>query len=747
MKKRVFASVVFLFLLVSNWGYSQSVNDYAVKWDSPSKNASGSMPVGNGEVGANVWVEENGDLLFYISRTDSWSEIATLMKLGRIRVSLSPNPFKTGTPFVQELNLRDGNITIKAGEKGKEVNLKLIISSEAPVIYLAGQSDIPVSVTATAEVWRDKMRKIEKKELGFSVSGCPDNITFFEYPDTITGKGNNVIVYHRNAYSEYPIIMEHQKLQLENKEQYDPFVNRTSGIHISGKSFVKVTPTAVKTNGKEKNFTLKVAALTAQTSDAQTWIKQIEKVVSAASGFIKAETATKKYWNHFWDKSYLFVTTPDGSTGHKITQSYLLQRWITACAARGTYPVKFNGSIFTTDPVYTDPTCTFSPDYRLWGGDYWWQNTRLVYHPLLQTGNFDMMKVLFNHYYNNLPVMKSTAKSFFNASGAVSAETATIFGTYTNNDYGWNRNGLADGDVESMYIKHYWSSGLEIVALMYDYYQYTKDSAFANERLVPMAYEFLSFFDSFFPRNSKGILEITPTHALETYWYDVKNDLPCVAGLHYVINGLQTLPAEIGSSNDRALWNRLAKILPQIPTETRNGTTVFAVAESYNPKRSNVENPDLYAIFPFPFSNFTSETKQIGIDTYNQRIIKGTNGWAQDGQQAAILGLTEEAQKNLLSKIENNNPNQRFPVMWGPNFDWVPDQDHGSNLLITLQSMVLQSYDSTIYLLPAFPKEWGVSFKLHTPDNNVVEGAYNAGTWERKPTLRKSANQTIQICN
>ena len=34
-----------------------------VVWDSPSKNSSGSMPIGNGDIGLNTWVEENGDLL------------------------------------------------------------------------------------------------------------------------------------------------------------------------------------------------------------------------------------------------------------------------------------------------------------------------------------------------------------------------------------------------------------------------------------------------------------------------------------------------------------------------------------------------------------------------------------------------------------------------------------------------------------------------------------------------------------
>ena len=64
-------------------------------------------------------------------------------------------------------------------------------------------------------------------------------------------------------------------------------------------------------------------------------------------------------------------------------------------------------------------------------------------------------------------------------------------------------------------------------------------------------------------------------------------------------------------------------------------------------------------------------------------------GWSYDGQCAAILGLTDEAKRQMLCKVGNSNPNYRFPAMWGPNFDWLPDQDHGSNIMLTLQNMLL----------------------------------------------------------
>lgn len=34
-----------------------------VVWDSPSANAPGSMPVGNGDISANVWIEPSGSLI------------------------------------------------------------------------------------------------------------------------------------------------------------------------------------------------------------------------------------------------------------------------------------------------------------------------------------------------------------------------------------------------------------------------------------------------------------------------------------------------------------------------------------------------------------------------------------------------------------------------------------------------------------------------------------------------------------
>lgn len=107
------------------------VDDYNVVWDTPSADAAGSMPLGNGEIALNAWVEPSGDLLFYIARTDAWSGAINgpsygafgLIKVGRVRVSLYPNPFANREGFRQELRLRDGAFEVSAGADDKKSRL------------------------------------------------------------------------------------------------------------------------------------------------------------------------------------------------------------------------------------------------------------------------------------------------------------------------------------------------------------------------------------------------------------------------------------------------------------------------------------------------------------------------------------------------------------------------------------------------------------------------------------------------
>ena len=99
------ASLIFLLLLLPAIRAEAADTPFPedLTWTTPSGDSHGSMPLGNGDIGLNVWVEKSGDLLFYISKTDAWSDNVGgnkgLLKLGRVRVRLDPNPFAEGQPF------------------------------------------------------------------------------------------------------------------------------------------------------------------------------------------------------------------------------------------------------------------------------------------------------------------------------------------------------------------------------------------------------------------------------------------------------------------------------------------------------------------------------------------------------------------------------------------------------------------------------------------------------------------------
>jgi hypothetical protein len=192
-------------------------------------------------------------------------------------------------------------------------------------------------------------------------------------------------------------------------------------------------------------------------------------------------------------------------------------------------------------------------------------------------------------------------------------------------------------------------------------------------------------------------------------------------------------------------WAALELALPPIPVHTVAGTQMLAPAAAYDPSRQNCESPELSAVFPFRMYGLGKPQLELARAAYIARHDRFTNGWPQDGQLAALLGFVDDARRNVQAKLQNRNVAHRFPVMWGPNFDWCPDQCHGSNLLDTVHRMLLQCDDGKIRLLPCWPKEWDVSFRLHAPQRTVVECEFRGGRLVRFSVTPLARQQDVVL--
>ena len=887
------------------------LDDYNVTWDSPSADHHGSMPLGNGDIGLNARVTPEGDVQFFISKTDAWDDYGRLVKVGAVRVHLEPNPFAENPPFRQTLSLRDATLKVEAGEGPGRVSVQVWVDAHHPAVHVAVESVSPVEATAAVELWRKS--RYEETQLQTSdvllnrrLANRRQGPMILE-PDTVlTGQRDRIGWYHHNVKSVGPrLLAEIQGLTGFN--QVDPLLDRTFGAVVTAVNGERLDDLRLRSpRGTSHRFN--VFVLTRHPAKPQQWLAEMDRTIRRVESqdFAARRQEHERWWARFWDRSWIRAgtnpkadaipadsivpanrhsvrigldqgggnryagevarvsifnkpltdaevrklakldrgaaparaadllwtgeatgpiadseswdfsagfaieawlkprklpgggarivdkITPGGSEGFLfdtfpgnslrlicgelqlnvkdavpagrwthvaavadpnaggcriyvngklaatdsgeaprdkaayISQMYHLQRFISACAGRGAYPIKFNGSIFTAPAGDRD-----DPDYRRWGPGYWWQNTRLPYFSMCTSGDFDLMAPLWRMYAGDvLELSKYRTKLYCGHEGAFLPECIYFWGAIFSETYGWTPfEQRTDKLQESRWHKWEWVGGLELCWLMLDYYEHTLDGQFLRNTAIPFAHEILTFFDQHYPTNAEGKLVMHPSQAVETWW-ECTNPMPELAGCMAVTQRLLALSPDATPAAERALWQRLRDKLPPLPLRDVEGGKALAPAERFDMKR-NIENPELYAVFPFRLIAVGRPNLEWGIAALTHRWDRGHRGWRQDDIFMAYLGLTDDARKGLVERARHHDARERFPAFWGPNYDWTPDQCHGGVLLKTFQSMLLQTEGRRILLLPAWPRPWDVDFKLHAPLQTVIEGEYRDGRLRR----------------
>ncbi|MBI1925373.1 hypothetical protein HYR99_14120, partial [Candidatus Poribacteria bacterium] len=697
-----------------------------------------------------------GALVFYISKTDAWNENGSLLKLGRVRVQLSPNPFTTQTSevsktsevyFQQTLKLRQGEIEIRAGAGDSQVTLRVWVDALHPVVRVEAESAKAFEIRIVLEIWRHQKRLLTGGEIPYQLGGSPAPV--YIHPDTtLEGQQGRIVWYHRNPTSIWEDTMKVQGLESLMGGLSDPLLHRTFGGVIQGEGLISENATMLKSEGARKRFTVSIYPHTQQTATPEDWIRAVEGSIAhiEALDLEKTRSEHQAWWNQFWNRSWIRVS---GATDAEVvSRGYALQRFINACGGRGAYPIPFRASIFWVDGHgWPDDRANYDPDFQGWGGCYWWQNQRLIYWPMLASGDYDLMQPHFRMYRDMLPLLEERTPIYFGqrSEGAYLLETHFFWGTYNNENYGWphERKDLPVGVSKNRYIRYEWQGGIELTAQMLDYYAFTQDAGFLQNTLLPFAQAISTFYDQHYPRDADGKIRFWPSQALETYW-DSLNPLPEIAGLQFVLKKLLALPEDATGAELRQVWTRLLNELPPLPTQQMDGEIVLAPAEELGPK-SNQENPELYAIFPYRIFGVGKPELDLARRTFAHRLHKGSRGWNQDDTQMALLGLTDEAREFLVWRYSNKHSESRFPAFWGPNYDGVPDQCHGGNALMALQTMLMQTEDEKILLFPAWPKDWDVAFKLHAPYNTSVEGVYRNGKLERLQVLPEGRAKDVVV--
>ncbi len=703
--------------------------DYNVVWDSPSRDASGSMPLGNGDIGLNVWVEPSGDLLLLIAKSDAWDENSINLKLGRIRIKTHPNLYIAGETFRQLLSLRTGEIEIA----GAGVHIRVWVNAKAPIIHIEADGERPFEIEASLEMWRTEPRaiKTQTSDMFKNLAGKnSDPHPTIVSPDVILdGPADAITWCHHNERRDpdpYEINMRLQGLGGLIEKLPHPLLARTFGASMRGVGFDRVEPLRLRSRSKASSQHLEIFTLALHPSTPARWLEMLTKSMSYFEETSRATSLRgqhERWWEDFWNRSWICVSADsedEQANAFRMTQAYILQRFMNACAG-GQWPIKHNGSLFTVGNAD-------DPDFRRWGGPgFWFQNQRLVYWPMLAAGDFDLLAPWLQMYVDMLPLQQHRTLKYFRHGGAHYPETLTFWGAEVSAHYGWQPfEEREHPEAQTPYLKYYWTGGLELTLLLCEVYSYAKVEHFARTSLIPVARAVLEFFDLHYARDEGGKIRFEPAQSLET-WHEAVNPLPEIAGLRYVIDRLLALPENLTGETDRLRWQRMREELPPIPVGEKKGKRVILPAERFD-RLKNSENPELYCIFPYRLFGVGKPNLQLAQDTFDARQYSLHTCWSQDDIQLALLGRSEEARRWLIGRAAHEcHSESRFPGFWNAFHDWVPDVDHGGVLQLAMQYLLLQCDGEQIWLLPAWPREWNASFKLHAPGRVIVEGSVREG--------------------
>lgn len=638
------------------------------------------------------------------------------------------------------------------GQGDNQRTISMWVDANQPVVQVAVDGDREFEATVSLEPWRTERRAARAEELHSFYSLKDAGQPIYIEPDMVIDNGKDQLMWlHRNERSVYKHTMQLQGLESLLNDTPDPLLHRTFGGLVRAPGLKKESPTRLASAEKSKKLQLSVHLLTTKGATAAQWQEQIEAGADAIEK-IDRTTAKKQHlawWNNFWNTSWIRVSGGDQTTTDNISLGWHAHRYLMACAGRGRYPIKFNGSIFTVDGkagrnAGTNEPTHWDADFRSWGDPYWFQNMRQVYWPMLAAGDFDLMQPFFQMYIDVLPLARKRTELYFDHEGAFFPETQLFYGAYANSNYGDDRTGKAIGEVKNNYIKRYWQGGLELSTMMLDYYHYTGNRAFLEKTALPIISEVITFFGQHWPTGADGKIEMYPAQALETYW-DVKNPLPEIAGMKKVLQELQRLPHDLTTADQRSEWKKIAQSVPDLPIkkDEHNRDYLAVAGENYS-KSNNKENVPLYSVFPYRLFGVGRDKLDLAKNSFTKKDFEEIyRCWHNDPVYAAHLGLTEQARTQLGSRFVYSG-DHRYPAFY-INGDWLPDHDNGGVAQQTVQAMLLQAVDDKLYLFPAWPKEWDVEFKLHAPKNTTIEVILRNGELEKLDITPKARRDDLII--
>ena len=482
-------------------------------WTTPSSGVAGSMPLGNGKLGINVWADSTDTVWLLLSHVDALDENTNLDKLGRIAVRATSvtGASNTGAPqsFWQEMHLPNATVHI---DMPSGVSFDVWVDATTDAVRVASTSASPHKLEATLEVWRNKTGPQPwcPGAAGSVSPACPQgfgqgcttlhpNIEL--HADIVKRTTDGIFFYHRNL-EEW--MTEGWQLDLKTQQMPadlpPPMANITFGGFLYGgapASKMKIMgrvsggggPMQMVSESAQNSHSLSIAGMAGHyhAGGADAFLADL----TAAAKKPASRSAHSAVWDEFWLGSDITITAAAAPANPAIAAQAarvtLLDRVTRAAMhsmSRGNISA-IHSQAYGIFSAYASP----QEDYRIWGPCQWFQNIRLPYYHMLADGRFENMKSLFNFYHRVLAVSKARTKEWFGIEGTYFPETMRQSGLMDSGEMGFRCNFTTGGDTGPIptnpYIRYHREGGLELSLLALDWLEHSGDLGYFQQTLLP----------------------------------------------------------------------------------------------------------------------------------------------------------------------------------------------------------------------------------------------------------------------
>ena len=268
-------------------------------------------------------------MVFYVSKPDAYDDNGRLVKLGRERVRLEPNPFVSGETFEQTIKLRQSEIVVKGDT---QVMLKVWVDANEQVIHIEYDGNDERLMQVHFETWREIEYTVKHTTISdlyntnLDAIATPDEENRYRtisYPDVvIPDRKDRIVWYHHNRKSGWPLTMRHHGLGDFKDNMTDPLLGRAFGGAIKGEGFAKISERAIQSD-KGRRRHAKVFVLCQHPTTIDRWLNTLDKTIERVDKLLLKDAYKSHlgWWDDFWMRSWVHI---GGAQGIMISYRHIL---------------------------------------------------------------------------------------------------------------------------------------------------------------------------------------------------------------------------------------------------------------------------------------------------------------------------------------------------------------------------------------------------------------------------------------